>query len=197
MFTFEPHLFPLSLPLAKTLQREAYRRLSAILKIFCKLSPKSHSTSQRGRCSSRRGEPIWILGILYKHFDCIFWFESKQGITWANREHFFSFTNTNSDVFQSAGNHDHLCLYFVDEKKRRNKESSSGEGYQIKIPQWIQRSDEWMSNMFPILFCLFVVKHVSKHTGDERGSMLEKSRWPDRGVGFLHVGRVCLRSGRR
>ena len=60
-----------------------------------------------------------------------------------------------------------------------------------KNSQWIQGSDDWMSNMFPILFCLFVVKHVSKHTGDERGNMLEKSRWPDRG-GWVSACGPCL-----
>ena len=40
-------------------------------------------------------------------------------------------------------------------------------------------------------FGCFVVKHVSKHWGDERGNMLEKSRWPDRG-GWVSACGPCL-----
>ena len=85
----------------------------------------------------------------YTSIDCLVWFESKQGITWVLWNNSLALQIQIEVCFRvQAIVIIWACILWA--KKRGNKESSSGEGYHIKIPQWIQRSDDRMSNMFLI-----------------------------------------------
>ena len=80
--------------------------------------------------------------------DCLFWFESK--VLLGSYRTILQTIQIQIEVCFRVQAFVIIWACILWAKKRGNKESSSGEGYHIKIPQWIQRSDDRMSNMFLI-----------------------------------------------